>query len=163
MALLLDLHLARSLVWPHHWLHHGILQLPSLLPGEGDGGDTKPAAAIGIIYGLDLGYRSCIVLVICLAITLLVAHTLGGNFGGALGALGMLGTVPMAFTIDAYGPISDNAGEIAVMSGLPEMVREITDCLDAAGNTTAAIGRGLCQRLRRLGEPFVQVFEGRHP
>merc|ERR1712060_308608 len=62
--------------------------------------------------------------------------------GVALSALGMLGTMTMALTIDAYGPISDNAGGIAEMSGLPETVRGLTNCLDAAGNTTAAIGKG---------------------
>merc|ERR1712157_668131 len=72
----------------------------------------------------------------------LISHTLCGMFGVALGALGMLGTMTMGLTIDAYGPISDNAGGIAEMSGLPEHVRELTDCLDAAGNTTAAIGKG---------------------
>merc|ERR1711904_397124 len=72
----------------------------------------------------------------------LVAHSLCGMFGIALSALGMLGTLTMALTIDAYGPISDNAGGIAEMSGLAEYVRERTDCLDAAGNTTAAIGKG---------------------
>merc|ERR1711963_297421 len=102
----------------------------------------KQSAATGIIYGLALGYLSCIVPVICLGVTILVAHTLCGMFGVALGALGMLGTMTMASTIDAYGPISDNAGGIAEMSGLPEGVRELTDCLDAAGNTTAAIGKG---------------------
>merc|ERR1711988_1418864 len=65
-----------------------------------------------------------------------------GMFGVALGALGMLGTMTMGLTIDAYGPISDNASGIAEMSGLPETVRGLTDCLDAAGNTTAAIGKG---------------------
>merc|ERR1712062_904925 len=89
-----------------------------------------------------LGYLSCIVPVICLGITILVAHSLCGMFGVALGALGMLGTMTMALTIDAYGPISDNAGGIAEMSGLPSSVRGLTDCLDAAGNTTAAIGKG---------------------
>merc|ERR1712084_144611 len=83
----------------------------------------KQSAATGIIYGLALGYLSCIVPVICLGITILVAHSLCGMFGVALGALGMLGT-------------------IAEMSKLPEAVRGITDCLDAAGNTTAAIGKG---------------------
>merc|ERR550525_1389236 len=98
----------------------------------------KQSAATGIIYGLALGYLSCIVPVLCLGITILVAHTIAGMFGVALGALGMLGTMTMALTIDAYGPISDNAGGIAEMSGLPETVRGLTDCLDAAGNTTAA-------------------------
>merc|ERR1712038_1696036 len=102
----------------------------------------KQSAATGIIYGLALGYLSCIVPVLCLGLTILVAHTLCGMFGVALGALGMLGTMTMALTIDAYGPISDNAGGIAEMSGLPEEVRVRTDCLDAAGNTTAAIGKG---------------------
>merc|ERR1712159_353273 len=102
----------------------------------------KVSAATGIIHGLALGYLSCIVPVICLGITILIAHSLCGMFGVALGALGMLGTMTMALTIDAYGPISDNAGGIAEMSGLPETVRAMTDCLDAAGNTTAAIGKG---------------------
>jgi len=102
----------------------------------------KQSAATGIIYGLALGYLSCIIPVLCLGITILVAHSICGMFGVALGALGMLGTMTMGLTIDAYGPISDNAGGIAEMSGLPEIVRERTDCLDAAGNTTAAIGKG---------------------
>merc|ERR1712226_731254 len=102
----------------------------------------KQSAATGIIYGLALGYLSCIVPVICLGVTILIAHSLCGMFGVSLGALGMLGTMTMALTIDAYGPISDNAGGIAEMAGLPERVRELTDCLDAAGNTTAAIGKG---------------------
>merc|ERR1711998_473492 len=80
--------------------------------------------------------------VMCLGITILFAHSVCGMFGVALGALGMLGTMTMALTIDAYGPISDNAGGIAEMAGLPETVRGLTDCLDAAGNTTAAIGKG---------------------
>jgi len=102
----------------------------------------KQSAATGIIYGLALGYLSCIIPVLALGITVLVAHTLAGMFGVALSALGMLGTMTMGLTIDAYGPISDNAGGIAEMSGLPDQVRTFTDCLDAAGNTTAAIGKG---------------------
>ncbi|CAE8678559.1 unnamed protein product [Polarella glacialis] len=102
----------------------------------------KQSAATGIIYGLALGYLSCIVPVLCLGVTILCAHSLCGMFGVALGALGMLGTMTMGLTIDAYGPISDNAGGIAEMAHLPETVRELTDCLDAAGNTTAAIGKG---------------------
>jgi len=102
----------------------------------------KQSAATGIILGLALGYLSCIVPTICLGITILVAHSLSGMFGIALAALGMLGTLTMGLTIDAYGPISDNAGGIAEMAELPDDVRERTDCLDAAGNTTAAIGKG---------------------
>merc|ERR1712107_825380 len=102
----------------------------------------KQSAATGIIYGLALGYLSTIIPVVSLGITILVAHSLCGMFGVALGALGMLGTLTMGLTIDAFGPISDNAGGIAEMSQLDEWVRERTDVLDAAGNTTAAIGKG---------------------
>jgi len=102
----------------------------------------KQSAATGIIYGLALGYLSCIIPVLALGVTILIGHSLCGMFGVALAALGMLGTMTMGLTIDAYGPISDNAGGIAEMAGLPEVVRERTDCLDAAGNTTAAIGKG---------------------
>merc|ERR1712048_1106038 len=102
----------------------------------------KQSAATGIIYGLALGYLSCIIPVMCLGITILISHKFAGMYGIALGALGMLGTMTMGLTIDAYGPIPDNAGGIAEMSELPSAVREKTDCLDAAGNTTAAIGKG---------------------
>jgi len=100
------------------------------------------SAATGVILGLALGYLSCIVPTFCLAITILLSHSLCGMFGVALSALGMLGTLTMGLTIDAYGPISDNAGGIAEMALLPDEVRDRTDCLDAAGNTTAAIGKG---------------------
>jgi len=102
----------------------------------------KIAAATGIIYGLALGYMSCVVPIICLAVTICVSHILAGMYGVALAALGMLGTLTMGLTIDAYGPISDNAGGIAEMSELGPEVRRRTDALDAAGNTTAAIGKG---------------------
>merc|ERR1719329_1496422 len=100
------------------------------------------SAATGIIFGLALGYLSCIVPVVLLAIIIVTAHTLAGMYGIALAALGMLSTLTIGLTIDAYGPISDNAGGIAEMSELNEEVRNITDALDAAGNTTAAIGKG---------------------
>merc|ERR1719265_797161 len=100
------------------------------------------SAATGIIYGLALGYLSCIIPVLCLAITILVGRTLCGMYGVALAALGMLGSLTMCLAIDVYGPISDNAGGIAEMCGLGADVRKRTDALDAAGNTTAAIGKG---------------------
>jgi len=102
----------------------------------------KVSAATGIIYGLALGYLSCVVPVFCLGATVLVAHSLCGMYGIALAALGMLSTMTMGLTIDAYGPISDNAGGIAEMALLGPEVRKRTDALDAAGNTTAAIGKG---------------------
>merc|ERR1711920_1072051 len=100
------------------------------------------SAATGIIFGLAVGYDSCVVPTLCLGVTLLVAHGILSMYGIALGALGMLSTMTMGLTIDAYGPISDNAGGIAEMSELSMEVRKITDALDAAGNTTAAIGKG---------------------
>merc|ERR1712113_644793 len=100
------------------------------------------SAATGIIFGLAVGYNSCVVPTLCLGITVLVAHSLLGMYGIALAALGMLSTMSMGLTIHAYGPISDNAGGIAEMSELSMEVRKITDALDAAGNTTAAIGKG---------------------
>merc|ERR1719247_3469362 len=102
----------------------------------------KVSAATGIIYGLALGYLSNIIPTLCIGITVLVAHSLAGFYGVALGALGMLSTMTMGLTIDVYGPISDNAGGIAEMCGLGADVRRRTDALDAAGNTTAAIGKG---------------------
>jgi inorganic pyrophosphatase len=98
--------------------------------------------APNIIQGLALGYNSCIVPIICIAATIGYAFSAAGMYGIALAALGMLGSLPVALTIDGYGPISDNAGGIAEMSGLPSEIRDITDALDAAGNTTAAIGKG---------------------
>merc|ERR1719218_522935 len=81
------------------------------------------SAATGIIFGLAVGYNSCVVPTLCLGITVLVAHSLLGMYGIALAALGMLSTMTMGLTIDAYGPISDNAGGIAEMSALGEDIR----------------------------------------
>ena len=99
-------------------------------------------AAPNIILGLALGYFSCIIPIFCIALTIYGSFIFGGMYGVALSALGMLGCLPIALSIDGYGPISDNAGGIAEMAGLHESVREKTDKLDAAGNTTAAIGKG---------------------
>jgi H(+)-translocating pyrophosphatase len=102
----------------------------------------KTGAATNIIYGLALGYLSNIYPVILLAIAAYISHTLLGLFGIALAALGMLSNLAVGLAVDAYGPISDNAGGIAEMSELGEETRHRTDALDAAGNTTAAIGKG---------------------
>jgi len=99
-------------------------------------------AAPNIINGLALGYLSTVVPIFCLAITVLVSFYFAAMYGVALAAIGMLGCLPIALSIDGYGPISDNAGGIAEMSNLVDSVRENTDDLDAAGNTTAAIGKG---------------------
>ena len=99
-------------------------------------------AAPNIINGLALGYLSCVIPIFCLATTVLVSFYFAAMYGVALAAIGMLGCLPIALSIDGYGPISDNAGGIAEMSNLDEGIREQTDDLDAAGNTTAAIGKG---------------------
>jgi len=99
-------------------------------------------AATNIIYGLALGYLSTIIPVLILAGIVFASFTLCDTYGVAVAALGMLSTLATCLTIDGYGPISDNAGGIAEMSEMGEEVRDCTDALDAAGNTTAAIGKG---------------------
>ena len=103
---------------------------------------TVTGAATNIIFGLALGYKSCIVPIFVLATCVFASFTLADMFGIALCALGMLSTLSVGLSIDAYGPITDNAGGMAEMSGMDEAVRNKTDVLDAAGNTTAAIGKG---------------------
>jgi K(+)-stimulated pyrophosphate-energized sodium pump len=103
---------------------------------------SKTGAATNIIYGLALGYQSSVIPVIAVAITTYVSWTLAGTYGIAMSAIGMISTVAIGLTIDAYGPVADNAGGIAEMCELEPTVRKRTDLLDAAGNTTAAIGKG---------------------
>jgi inorganic pyrophosphatase len=103
----------------------------------------KQGAAINIIQGLALGYLSCIIPILCIAVTIFASFKLAGMYGIAIAALGMLSNLATGLAIDGYGPISDNAGGIAEMSYLPPEVRDNTDALDAAGNTTAAIGKGI--------------------
>ena len=102
----------------------------------------ETGAATNIIYGLALGYKSAILPVALLSVVVYVSFYLGDMYGVALAALGMLANLSTCLAIDVYGPICDNAGGIAEMSELPENVRDVTDALDAAGNTTAAIGKG---------------------
>lgn len=101
----------------------------------------KRGAAPNIIKGLALGYMSCVVPIICLAVTIYVSFQIADMYGIAVAALGMLSNLCIALSIDGYGPISDNAGGIAEMCEL-NLTRIRTDKLDAAGNTTAAIGKG---------------------
>jgi len=102
----------------------------------------RTGAATNIIYGLALGYKSVIIPLFILSFIVFAAHSLGGFYGIALSALGMLSTLATCLAIDVYGPVCDNAGGIAEMCELHPSVREKTDALDAAGNTTAAIGKG---------------------
>ena len=103
---------------------------------------SETGAATNIIYGLSVGYSSALVPTIALAVITYISWTYAGMYGIAIAALGMISTISIGLTIDAYGPVSDNAGGIAEMCELGPEVRERTDTLDAAGNTTAAIGKG---------------------
>ncbi len=105
-------------------------------------GACSTGAATNILSGLSYGMLSTVWPVLVLATAILVAYAFCGTFGIALAAVGMLATVGMVISVDAYGPVADNAGGIAEMSGQPAAVREVTDHLDQVGNTTAAIGKG---------------------
>ena len=98
--------------------------------------------ALTITQGMALGMKSCMAPCIVLAAGIIVSYKVSGMYGVAMAAMGMLSFVTATVSVDTYGPISDNAGGIAEMSGLDPKVREITDTLDSVGNTTAAIGKG---------------------
>ena len=104
---------------------------------------SKTGPATVILSGMAVGMKSTVIPVVLICAATLVSYYFSGLYGIACAAVGMLSITGMALSVDAYGPIADNAGGIAEMSHLPKEVRKITDKLDAIGNTTAAMGKGL--------------------
>ena len=102
----------------------------------------KQGPAINIILGLAVGYLSNIIPTLFIAITLFGSYLTGGMFGLSLGALGMLSNLPISLAMDGYGPIADNASKLSAVCNLDPIVKERTNNLDAAGNTTSAVGKG---------------------
>lgn len=111
-------------------------------PTRGIAEASRGGSALTVTKGMATGMISCMLPVLCLVAAIFICYAIGGMYGVGCGAVGMLSFVAATVSVDTYGPISDNAGGIAEMSGLDPAVRDITDTLDSVGNTTAAIGKG---------------------
>lgn len=114
----------------------------SKMPAKKVAAAASSGSATNIIFGLSMGMKSTALPILVISVTIMVAYHFSGIFGIAISAVGMLATMGVQLSVDAFGPIADNAGGIAEMAGLEKTVRRRTDALDAVGNTTAAIGKG---------------------